>query len=379
MSQHRVHPRRVDIVGLGAQVWGRGHPGIVPRPGLAPRHARRSDTRRPSWARKYSGAMDLRLLPAVDEIIGCADHARGLAVDPGGSAIRADVLIAVEVPLPWPKPVFDHPLLRGVDRAVAGSAVPARVLAAVPQDPGSPQSAVVAYRRRGASMVRTEVRVGLADIAAAVDAILSDPTAAGHDDGAESADGPDGAMPELWVCTQGSHDSCCGRDGTRLAIEVTAAGTGVVVRRVSHTGGHRFAPTALSLPDGRMWGYIDPALVDQLVGRSDAPAESADRCRGWTGACAGFEQVAERAVFAEVGWSLDQARREISVLESSDAANPDVAVVRVVATWPEGVTATYEVDVAVVREVPTIACREPGGLPAKPGREFGVTGLRRID
>jgi hypothetical protein len=317
--------------------------------------------------------MDLSLLPAVDEIIGCADHARALAVDPGGSAITADLLIAVEVPLPWPKPVFAHPLLEGLDRAAAEARVPSRVLAAVPLHPGVPERAVVAYRRQGASMVRSEVRVEPALIGEAVQAMLDDPTAAHHGIGADTS------TPELWVCTQGSHDSCCGRDGTRLAVDVATAGTDVVVRRVSHTGGHRFAPTALTLPDGRMWGYIDPVLVDQVINRAGSPDVLAGRCRGWTGAPTGYAQMAERAVFADIGWPLDLARREITVLDPASDASPGTATVQVRATWPDGLAATYEVDVATVREVPTIACREPGGLPAKPGREYGITALRRID
>jgi hypothetical protein len=332
--------------------------------------------RRPPEARKYSGGMDLSLLPAVDEIIGCADHARGLAVDPGGSAITADVLIAVEVPLPWPKPVFEHPLLHGLDRAAAEAPVPARVLATVPLDPAASDAAVVVYRRRGSSMLRTEVRVDAADIIAVVQALLDDPTGAGD---AGDTGQVEYSRPELWVCTQGSHDSCCGRDGTRLAVDVAAAGTDIVVRRVSHTGGHRFAPTALTLPDGRMWGYIDPALVDHVVDRCGSPAELAERCRGWTGAPTGFAQMAERAVFAEVGWALDEASREITLLHSAGDASPGAATVQVRATWPDGATVTYEVGVATVREVPTIACREPGGLPAKPGREYGITSLHRID
>lgn len=322
--------------------------------------------------------MDLSLLPAVDEIIGCADHARALAVDPGGSAIAADVVIAVEVPLPWPKPVFAHALLQGLDRAAADAPVPARVLAAVPLDPAAPHATVVAYRRRGATMLRTEVRVDPADIGAAVRALLDDPTGVG-DTGRHGDTEQVGHRPELWVCTQGSHDSCCGRDGTRLAIDVAAAGTDIVVRRVSHTGGHRFAPTALTLPDGRMWGYVDPVLVDQVVHRSGSPAGLAERCRGWTGAPTGYAQMAERAVFADVGWSFDQAIREITVLDSAGEANHGAATVRVGAVWPDGTAVTYDVGVATVREVPTIACREPGGLPAKPGREYGITSLHRID
>ena len=44
----------------------------------------------------------------------------------------------------------------------------------------------------------------------------------------------------------------------------------------------------------------------------------------------------------------------------------------------DGVGGTWEVVVAIVREVPTIACRAPGGVPAKPGREYGVSRLERV-
>ena len=58
------------------------------------------------------------------------------------------------------------------------------------------------------------------------------------------------ARPTLLLCAQGTHDVCCGGDGTRLALAVEEAVEGsalpgdVRVVRVSHTGGHRFARRA---------------------------------------------------------------------------------------------------------------------------------------
>jgi len=132
--------------------------------------------------------------------------------------------------------------------------------------------------------------------------------------------------------------------------------------RVSHTGGHRFAPTAMTLPDGRMWAYLTPESADGILDRSMEPAELAQQCRGWWGAPTGPAQVAERAVFALSDFSIDSADRAVGVV---NAGSPCRVIVEV------GDTA-FEVIVGSGREVPTISCAAPGGEPVKPGREWVV-------
>ena len=83
----------------------------------------------------------------------------------------------------------------------------------------------------------------------------------------------------------------------------------------------------------------------------------------------GPAQVAERAVFAAQGWGFDQARRQVTTDDESNGGPIGFTIVTEEATW--------EVRVAEGRAVPTIACRQPGGLPAKPGREYEVVSIRR--
>jgi hypothetical protein len=130
----------------------------------------------------------------------------------------------------------------------------------------------------------------------------------------------------------------------------------------------------MSLPDGRMWADLVLADVDTLFTPGASLGSLVERCRGWWGADKGEAQMAERAVLALVGRSLDHLDRKISVGESeSAAAGPDGASTRrcTVAT-PDR---SWDVEVAIGREVPTIACRQPGGLPAKPGREYRVVSV----
>lgn len=302
---------------------------------------------------------DLALLPAADEAMRCADHARGLGLDPAGTAIRADHLVAAEVPLPWPKPVFGHPVLTGVKEAMDACAVPSRVLAAVPRDPTAGLD-VVSYVRRPWGADRQVWRTDAPGVAEVAIALLRGE----RPDDADEISATTRHVAEVWVCTQGSHDLCCGSDGTRFANDVDHRWDDVVIRRVSHTGGHRFAPTAITLPDGRMWAYLDPDGLRTVLTRSGDAASVADRCRGWWGAAGGPAQVAERALLTHEGWTWEAAPRTAEVIAEADG------VVTVEVTAGEGGLRTWIAEVRAGRAVPTIACRAPGGLPAKPGVEW---------
>ena len=307
-------------------------------------------------------------LPTASETVRCSDYARSIAVDPVGTAIRADLLVAVEVPRPWPKPVARHPMLAGVDVAVAAAPAPTRVLASVPGGDAEVMH-VVAYRRTpGSSQVQRRVwRCAAPVVAATTVAIIEGRDPADADEVLDAA-----PHAEVWICTQGSHDMCCGSDGTRLAQAIEGRWSDVTVRCVSHTGGHRFAPTAITLPDGRMWANLDVDSLEGVLRRDDDPtvmAGLAARCRGWWGADVGPAQVAEREVFAATGWVWETAPRRAEVV----ATDGDVTTVRV--TAGDGDLVSWLVRVAPTRSVPTISCRAPGGLPAKPGVEYGVVDI----
>ncbi len=83
------------------------------------------------------------------------------------------------------------------------------------------------------------------------------------------------------VCTNGRRDRCCAERGRALAAALAARHPGRVWE-CSHLGGHRFAPTAVFLPSGVVYGQLDEGraarawsvsadgrlLLDGLRGRS---------------------------------------------------------------------------------------------------------------
>ena len=297
-------------------------------------------------------------LPAVGESVLCADFARAQRLDPRGTGLAPDVLVVVEVPEPWPKPVRAHPELVDLCRAAAEHPERVRLLAALPHDPH--RRRVIAFRPAPGGMTRAERELG-GDPMAALTAALAEETTP-----VTTTSGPRTVL----ICTQGSHDVCCGTRGAALADRIVAADPELEVMRVSHTGGHRFAPTAMTLPDGRMWAYLDAGALVGILDRSTPAAEAARSCRGWWGARGARSQVAETAVLAEVGWDLDSVARSTTVdgPEDGDAATT-VTVDSGLGRWT--------VAVEPGRLVATVSCGAPGGLPAKQAREWRVVGIDR--
>lgn len=72
--------------------------------------------------------------------------------------------------------------------------------------------------------------------------------------------------PVTLICTNGNRDICCAREGRKLINEFEARGE--VAWESTHLGGHRFAPTRLTLPDGRMYGGAESKIYRGASGLS---------------------------------------------------------------------------------------------------------------
>lgn len=65
----------------------------------------------------------------------------------------------------------------------------------------------------------------------------------------------DVAHEMLFVCTNGKRDTCCARLGRPVSLSAAAAYPGRVWE-ITHTSGHRFAPTTVLLPSGHLHGRV---------------------------------------------------------------------------------------------------------------------------
>ncbi len=116
--------------------------------------------------------------------------------------------------------------------------------------------------------------------------------------------------PLLLVCTHGRRDRCCALDGRALALAVGDTD----VWECSHLGGHRFAPTALVLPTGYLYGRLDVSTAVSARKAAGLGEVEPALCRGrstWSPA----GQVAELAVRAATGLRDADA---LTVVEDGD-------------------------------------------------------------
>ncbi|NDH98459.1 MAG: hypothetical protein EBZ17_13575, partial [Actinobacteria bacterium] len=106
--------------------------------------------------------IDPALLPASGEAPRCADHADAIDLDPVGSALHVDEVLLIDVPQPWPKPVWAADGFTHVPEAVMAAGEQGRrvrALAAVPLDDGISRIVVHERIKGSGPMIRSEFRM----------------------------------------------------------------------------------------------------------------------------------------------------------------------------------------------------------------------------
>ena len=301
------------------------------------------------------------LLPSVEETPMCSQYSKDIGLDPRGTALNIDALLLVEVPLPWPKPVFDHPYLNGLEPLIQTSMGMTRVLASQPREGNKSVSATIFHKEE--TITRWDFPLDKENSLTQLveNLITSNPKSL---DSKKSTQNKEAIL----LCTQGSHDICCGSKGTRLAELIEAHDNDIELFKVSHLGGHRFSPTAMTMPDGRMWAGLDLETIFSIIEKKIEVEKVAKLCRGWIGAAKGPEQIAEIEIFKQTGWKLDKQNREIITRASDNKWSIEIAVE----------DKKWLVCINKGREVPTITCRSEGGLPFTTANEYIVESVEKI-
>ncbi len=250
----------------------------------------------------------------------CTDQTAALGENPAGTAGSALCYLLVELPLPWPPKIEQHPILDGVDWAASGAS-DVRVLAIIGTGTDTADGhRVISYRRAPGAPFdgfdRSETTVGTESVAETINRVMAGAEVTDHETAAAATD--------ILVCTHGTRDRCCGAVGTLVHLELetlVAERSDVTVWRTSHLGGHRFAPTALVFPTGLGLAHADAETIVDIVDQRREPADLQAHLRGCVGIDGVAEQLADLAALATVGWSwLDQPRH------AAAPAAPDVAV-----------------------------------------------------
>lgn len=273
----------------------------------------------------------------------CNELAIQKGLDPAGNAGSFDDAIIVETPLPWkpnmykeagplPQQIIDL-LALWLQRYYDGQGYPHRPLMIAP-DPDYSQTGfrrVMYYTRKDgpfSQFDKVEYRVPDSEYGALIWSLYEDRDALPNFEQFRTPEAD--SVRDILVCTHGTVDAACAKFGYPLYRHMrdTYASDSLRVWRVSHFGGHIFAPTLMDMPTSHYWAYVDKPQARQIVERTGAVEDLYKHYRGWAGFKDSFVQAAEREVWQREGWEWFSYARSSTIL-STDADEADEA------TWAE--------------------------------------------
>lgn len=109
----------------------------------------------------------------------------------------------------------------------------------------------------------------------------SDAVTCAQEIGAVAGPAADDAPALILVCAHGVRDACCAIRGRPIAGQLARA-FGDEVWECSHLGGHRMSATALLLPDGACYGYLDQGNAVRIVREHREGRPAVANLRGYT-------------------------------------------------------------------------------------------------
>jgi hypothetical protein len=127
---------------------------------------------------------------------------------------------------------------------------------------------------------------------------------------------------DILICTHGSRDRCCARFGNPIyhqALQVVEERSlqNIRIWQTSHIGGHRMAPTAITFPDARYYGYLTPESLTSILTQTGKLDWITQQYRG-CGMLPWAVQIVERELILAQGWQWFGYRLEGRVLEHNE-------------------------------------------------------------
>ena len=302
----------------------------------------------------------------------CNVAAQALGLDPVGHAREFDDAVVIETPLPWrrsmyekagalPQEVIDLMAL-WLERYQAGQPYNHCPLMVAP-DPAYSQPGyrrVIFFSRRPGPIThfdRAEYLVPEDEAGPLVWALYETQEELDRFAPYLVPAAPDGRqVRDLMICTHGSVDVVCGKFGYPLYryLRDEYANDSLRVWRVSHFGGHVFAPTLLEMPTGHYWAYVGEAQAEQIALRCGDVADLRGHYRGWAGVADGFVQAAEWAAWQREGWAwFDYAKQGEVLVQDPTGEEPRWAKVQITYTRPDGTTGVFAAHVEITHMIET--------------------------
>ena len=242
----------------------------------------------------------------------------------GSAAAHTDVWVVLEYDRPWgAKAVPESDLPTAVkeylvrcDKEVAGARVQLVRGNARVSRPGKVAFFVGVSSVQGMALVRFDLDAHEDVTKLDVPSLVQDVRAGRAIPGAEVV-----TRPVVLVCTNGKRDRCCAKWGLPVYTELSRV-EAIDCWQTTHLGGHRFAPTLLTLPDGMCYGRLTPDDLAPL-----AQAIVAGQVYAPERALRGRTCLSAAAQAAEAHWRTETGERSVAALASVSEEERDNATV----------------------------------------------------
>ncbi|MUG95644.1 sucrase ferredoxin [Scytonema sp. UIC 10036] len=286
----------------------------------------------------------------------CADSSRQAGEDIIGSATNHQTYVLIECPTPWAAEAFDSRWvpenLRTLVKEVTQAKVPIRfLLISNGSSHKTDSTTLLIYHRKeklGHGYRKQEWK--LENIEQAATLIKKWLWGKCCDNEVKAT-----ATRDILICTHGSHDKCCAKYGNPFYYEATAAISelglnDIRVWKASHFGGHRFAPTAIDLPEGRYYGVLDSTSFKSILTRTGDIECLKKVYRGW-GTLPYPLQTMERELILRYGWDWFDYKVASRIIEQ----NSDASTIHAEMSFekPDGSQKTYQ-GILVKDEIKTL-------------------------
>jgi hypothetical protein len=252
----------------------------------------------------------------------CSDNTRQIGEDIIGSATDYQTYILVECPQPWLANAFTSRWvpnnLQVLVEEVAKAKLPVRfLLIANDFTHKADYTTLLIYQKQeGLSRGYIKHEFKLSQIEQVAD--IAKKWLQGEKPNSEIATS---ITRDILVCTHGSYDKCCARYGNSFYFHANANLSQLELKNIriwqsTHIGGHRFAPTAIDLPEGRYYGFLDQDTFQSILTRTGDIQNLKKVYRGW-GILPPAIQVLERDLMLSHGWNWFNYKVAGKILEQS--------------------------------------------------------------
>jgi hypothetical protein len=281
----------------------------------------------------------------------CADSSRQAEEDIIGSGTNYQTYILVECRPPWAAEAFDSKYIPQNLKDLVGEIKLAKLsvrflLINSGQLKSTKDTKLLIYERErdwlSNGYRRKEFNVeAIEQVATVVRQYLNDEAP-----DCESEESEINQPRDILVCTHGRHDKCCAKYGNPFYFQSLATISHLGLSNVrlwqtSHFGGHRFAPTAIDLPDGRYYGVLDRESFESILTRAGDIKCLNKVYRGW-GILPTSIQALERELIFRYGWDWFNYKVAGKITEQ----NSDKSSIKAEITFekPDGAIHTYRAE-----------------------------------